>query len=67
MVIDSYSTAPLISSTCRKNCRWGSTSHKVTVDVDKWIPNKNRLMFEADDYPYLRLALLDMFIEDEYK
>lgn len=54
----------------KKNNRsaWSVTrlsTHSVTVDVSSYAVDADKITFEEDAHPYLRLALLDTYMERE--
>lgn len=55
----------LIEQTHKSNMRgWaGPSSHTVIVNTSEYPISIDEARFEQDDYPYLRLSLLDMYIE----
>lgn len=41
--------------------------HTFRVDVAEWPIEKDEVTFEKDDFPYLRVALLDKHLEETYE
>lgn len=60
----------LVAATYKKNNRnsgfaaLGKEPHSFEVDVGEYPVDADLLTFEADNYPYLRFALADTYVED---
>lgn len=44
-----------------------NNGHDITVDLSDWPTPKPRVELDGDDYPYLKLALIDRHLDKEYE
>jgi hypothetical protein len=39
------------------------SGHSVTIELEQWSVGEDEVSLDADDYPYLRMAVIDMYLE----
>ena len=64
---DQQNRRRVIRQTVKRNTAWTSTgrkkkSHTVEINLDKWAVPQHQIEFEGDNYPYLKMALVDAYL-----
>jgi hypothetical protein len=59
-------TTEFVASVYAENSRWKmSTRHNVTVRLKRFDVPLDEASFDADNFPYLRVALVDVYLDRE--
>jgi len=64
-VEDSFSSVDLVRHCYNKNDTILSQGHTMRIDLSDKPSERDDVTFEAGNFPYLRLALLDLHLENE--
>lgn len=59
----------LVQNVHRRNTTFGfrAGSHSIEIETDDYPIEPDRVSFDGDVFPYIKLALLDMYIEQQLR
>ena len=70
MMTGAKTNITLVQDTNRRNRQYaamgGDDTHTIIINLDDWNISQQRVRFPADNFPYVKLAILDKYLEDTH-